>query len=205
MDRRRMDAADGGRVLHRGRRVRKLAVVVALQNLLVAACLLVTLYVYRDVSQGVNRDVSQGVNRGDHDSEDNIHIQFVPIADVPGNKKLMFHEIESSNKMGLVAKKNDTIGINCTGPYILYMEVCYKGMNQPKEAHGTLELRVEGSNTSVSSVNLTASHEVCRGLHSIAYLRANERASLHLNCTDDFKVKNVTVGLSYLLGSQCRY
>lgn len=47
MDRRRMDA-DGGRVLRRGRRTSKLAVVVAVQNVLVTACLAVTLYVCWD-------------------------------------------------------------------------------------------------------------------------------------------------------------
>lgn len=44
-DGRKMDA-EGGRVVHRERRARKLAVVVAVQNVLVAACLLVTLYVF---------------------------------------------------------------------------------------------------------------------------------------------------------------
>lgn len=45
MERRMMDA-EGGSALHREWRAAKLAVVVVLQNLLVAACLLVTLYVY---------------------------------------------------------------------------------------------------------------------------------------------------------------
>ncbi len=38
--------AEGGLVVHRDRRSRKLAVVVALQNLLVVSCLLTTFYVY---------------------------------------------------------------------------------------------------------------------------------------------------------------
>lgn len=50
MDGRRMDV-EGGRVVHREKRARKLAVVVAVQNMLVAACLLVTLYVYWDVQE----------------------------------------------------------------------------------------------------------------------------------------------------------
>lgn len=54
MDRRRMDA-DGGRGVHRDRRTRKLAVVVAVQNVLVAVCLLVTLYVYWDVKGRVSK------------------------------------------------------------------------------------------------------------------------------------------------------
>lgn len=45
MERSSMDA-DGGRVVRRQGRVGKLAVVVAVQNVLVAVCLLVTLYVY---------------------------------------------------------------------------------------------------------------------------------------------------------------
>lgn len=43
-----MDAEEG-RVVHRMRHPNKLAVVVAVQNVLVAACLLATLYVYWDV------------------------------------------------------------------------------------------------------------------------------------------------------------
>lgn len=58
MARGRMDA-DGGRVVHREKRARKLAVVVALQNLLVAACLLVTLYVYWNVCRDVHGPVSK--------------------------------------------------------------------------------------------------------------------------------------------------
>ena len=53
MDRRRRDA-EGGRVVHRDRRAGKLAVVVAVQNVLVAACLLVTLYVYWNVQKQVS-------------------------------------------------------------------------------------------------------------------------------------------------------
>lgn len=50
IDGRKMDV-ERGRVVHRERRARKLAVVVAVQNMLVAACLLVTLYVYWDVQK----------------------------------------------------------------------------------------------------------------------------------------------------------
>lgn len=106
--------------------------------------------------------------------------------------------------MGLANKNNDSIYVNCTGPYVLYMDVCYKSLHE-KEAKGILELQVVGSETPVSSVTLNASQEVCRGLSSIAYLRAKEEASLHLYFTDGFKVKNVTVGLSYLLGTRCEF
>lgn len=47
--------ADGGRVVHRRKCARKLAVVVVLQNLLVASCLLVTLYVYWNVEKPVSK------------------------------------------------------------------------------------------------------------------------------------------------------
>ena len=58
MDQGRMDA-EGGRVIHRGKRARKLAVVAA-QNLLVVCCLLATLYVYRELHSWVS-----GVMDGD--------------------------------------------------------------------------------------------------------------------------------------------
>lgn len=56
MDRRKTDAecgggGVGGRVVHRHNRTSTLTVVVVLQNLLVAACLVVTLYVYWEVYQ----------------------------------------------------------------------------------------------------------------------------------------------------------
>lgn len=105
--------------------------------------------------------------------------------------------------MSLVGK-NDRIYVNCTGPYVLYMDVCYKSLRE-YETRGSLKLQVVGSKTPVWSVNLTTLHEVCRGLHSITYLRAMEEASLYLYVTDGFKVKNVTVGLSHLLGSRCDY
>ena len=55
MEQRRMDA-EGGRVVHRSRRAAgKLAVVVAVQNLLVVACLLATYYVYQDFQSLVSK------------------------------------------------------------------------------------------------------------------------------------------------------
>lgn len=61
MDRRRMmeDADGGGRVLvHRERRTRWLAVVVAVQNVLVTLSLVVTLYVYLDVKVSYTEESS---------------------------------------------------------------------------------------------------------------------------------------------------
>ncbi|KAI3368318.1 hypothetical protein L3Q82_008031 [Scortum barcoo] len=178
MDRRRTDGrgmdAEGGRRIHGDRRSRKLAVVIAVQNVLVAACLLVTLYVYLNLT-----------------SPQNVHIQFEAIADIPANETLKFTYVISSNMMSLVDEKNDMIYVNCTGPYILYTDVCYKSMSK-EETRGMLQLQVQGSSTPVSSLALNTSHEVCRGLHSIAYLKATQQASLYFYCTDGFKIKNVT-------------
>ncbi|CAK6974876.1 uncharacterized protein LOC113151989 [Scomber scombrus] len=124
MDRRRMDA-EGGRVVYRDRRAGKIAVVVAVQNILVAACLLVTLYVY------------WGAEKPTFDSGDDVHIQFDAIGDKLGNVTLEFNTISSSYMMSLADKK---IFINCTGPYILYMDVCYKSIGE-QVATGILELQ----------------------------------------------------------------
>lgn len=106
--------------------------------------------------------------------------------------------------MGLADGRNQEILVNCTGPYVLYVDVCYLSLTE-EEITGTLQLQVAGSGTPVSSFTLQASREVCRGLHSLAYLRASEQASLHLVAREEFKIKRATVGLSYLLGtaSQC--
>lgn len=103
-----------------------------------------------------------------------------------------------------LAREKDWIHINCTGPYILYVDVCYLSMHEP-ESRGYLQLQVMGQTTPASSFTLNAtSQKVCRGLHSIVYLRAKEQASLYLTVTGGFKVKTLSVGLSYLLG-QCDY
>lgn len=104
--------------------------------------------------------------------------------------------------MNLAEQKNDSIHIHCTGPYVFYMYVCYNSL-RAHETSGYLQLRVK--ETPVISINLSTTHEVCRGLHHIAYLGAREQASLYLHVTDGFKVKNLTVGLNYLLGRQCDY
>ncbi|XP_031724111.1 uncharacterized protein LOC116394885 [Anarrhichthys ocellatus] len=195
MERRRMDA-DGGRAVHRERRTRKLAVVVAVQNVLVTTCLVVSLYVCWNVQ---TRTPS-----AEQASKDNVHIRFDPVSDLSENGTVKFTEVFSSNMMSLAGENKDQIYVNCTGPYVLYMYLCYKDKDET-EASGLLQLQVVGRKAPVSSFPLNASHEVCRGLHSIAYLRDKETLSLQLNCTAGFKIKTVTVGLSYMLGSQCQF
>lgn len=101
--------------------------------------------------------------------------------------------------------KNDKIYISCTGPYVLYMYVCYVRMDD-HESIGKLQLRVMGQKTLASSHTLNAtSQKVCEGLHSTVYLRAKEQASLHLTVTGSFKVKKAVVALSSLLGDKCDF
>lgn len=100
--------------------------------------------------------------------------------------------------------KNDRIEIRCTGPYVLYMDVCYKSLRD-HETRGYLQLQVSGQKIPGSSITLTATDDVCTGLLRTVYLRANEQASLYLYVTDGFKVKTLSVGLRYLLGSQCDF
>ncbi|KAF3835045.1 hypothetical protein F7725_027603 [Dissostichus mawsoni] len=185
------------------------------ENVLVTACLVVTLYLFWGVQ---NQEAS----------EDNVHIQFNPktakrdltffsFSIIPfsishpsvssGNRTVQFGKVKSSNMMNLTDGKNDKIHIQCTGPYVLYMEVCYKSMDGT-ETGGVMELQVLGRDTPrVSSFSLHASHEVsvCKGLHSTAYLSNKEEASLHLYPTEGFRFESMTVGLSYLLGSRCEY
>lgn len=107
--------------------------------------------------------------------------------------------------MSLIDNK---VSINCTGPYIWYMDVCYKSLTNVNVS-GTLllqvEVEVEGKKqkTTASSIILHTSGEDCRGLHSIVYLSVNEMASVEVSAGDEFKIKEATLGLSYLL-SQCR-
>lgn len=115
-------------------------------------------------------------------------------------------DVSSSNKMSVTGQNNDRIYINCTGPYLLYMEACYYNMmGQHNKTNGTLQLRVGSSETPLISLDMVASAIVCRGLHGIAYFKAKDQASLHLYTSNEFKVKNLTIGLSYLRGSHCVY
>lgn len=121
--------------------------------------------------------------------------------DTMGNATLHFDLTSSSKKM---SKVEDKIYINCTGPYILYMDVCYRSLNK-KEITGILQLEVVERKTTVTSFNLTTSDEDCGVLHSIVYLRAKDQASLHIYAEVSFKIKNATLGLNYLLGTRCEY
>ncbi|KAG7514291.1 hypothetical protein JOB18_029891 [Solea senegalensis] len=191
-----MDAEGGGDHVHRERRVsaRMLAVVLALQNALVAACLLVTLYVFWIVQ---NQEPMK-----------NVHIQFGTISGVLRNETLQFGLVDSKNTMSRADGNAGMIIINCTGPYVLYIDLCYKSLDLEKghlNTTGTLQLQVKGSGTPRSSFRLQASHvKVCRGLHSIAFLRAKEQASLHLYSDRSFVMSELTVGLSYLLGTEAQ-
>lgn len=119
------------------------------------------------------------------------------------NGTLTFDAIRSSHQMNLTGK-NDRIEIRCTGPYVLYMNVCYKSLRD-HETRGYLQLQVNGQKIPESSITLTATDDICTGLVRTVYLRANEQASLYLYVTDGFKVKTLSVGLSYLLGSLCNF
>lgn len=114
------------------------------------------------------------------------------------NKTLEF-DIYSNNKVDLIGK--DKISIKCTGPYVLYMYACYRSLYRTNVT-GMLQLQVVES-VPIASVMMNTSAEDCSGLHSIAYLKAKNQASLRLYAPEGFKLKNVTVGLSYLLGTRC--
>lgn len=122
---------------------------------------------------------------------------------ISANATLGFPYTESMRMMSVAGTKNDTIHINCTGPYILDVDLCYKSLDN-KESTGVLELQVEGSESPASSFNLRASGQVCRGLHNITYLWAANQVTLRLySQSHDFKIVQANVGLSYLLGNQC--
>lgn len=109
--------------------------------------------------------------------------------------------------MSVAGPKGDMICVNCTGPYLLHMYVCHISLAQRNsESRGTLELQAAGNGTApLASFLMKASHLTCTGLHSIVYLRAREQVSLNLYIFDDFKMKNLTVGLSLLLPGECEF
>lgn len=111
--------------------------------------------------------------------------------------------------MSVAGQKGDMIGINCAGPYLLHMYVCYASQDQKKksESQGILVLQVAENGTApLASFPMKASDKtMCMGLHSIVYLRASEQVSLNLYIFDDFKMKNLTVGLSLLLPGECDF
>uniref|UniRef100_A0A1A8L0D8 TNF family profile domain-containing protein n=2 Tax=Nothobranchius pienaari TaxID=704102 RepID=A0A1A8L0D8_9TELE len=190
MDRKGADA-EGGRGRAQGRCAGKLGAVVVVQNLLVLACLLLTLsnYIYKPPREK---------------PEEIVHILVEDFKTLIENETLTFGHVKSNSTM-LLGEGKDTISINCTGPYVWYMYVCY----QAKDSRGTLELQVRGSrDPPVSSFSLNATHDaaskdICRGLHSLVYFRNKQVASVRLYSTTGFIFRNVTMGLTYLLGNIC--
>lgn len=116
---------------------------------------------------------------------------------------LEFPVIDSNNKMELSDKS--WIHIQCTGPYVLYMYVCYKSVEEESMGNGTLALKVVGSKDPRHTFKLQTRKEVCEGLHHIAYLSNKENVTLDLISSDNFMMKNASVGFSYLLGSRCEF
>ncbi|KAM8744989.1 uncharacterized protein AB9X84_016397 [Acanthopagrus schlegelii] len=197
MDASMMDA-EGGRVHLLERRAKRLVVIVALQNLLVAACLLLTLYAYCvQEPQSKLGDESTGVS--------NIHIHFTAIAAVEGNTTLEFEGVQSKYLMSLDAKEKGVFYINCTGPYILYMDLCYMSM-EGKEANGTLRL-LDGKENPETLFAMNSSSEECKDtvLQKTVFIKEKGKARLQLESRGRFKLKNLTVGLSSLLGRQCLF
>ena len=120
--------------------------------------------------------------------------------DVTDKETLEFNNYQNKS-VHLVDNKE--IHLFCNGPYILHMYVCYKGLEGP--GRGRLELRRAGMQT-LTNLTLAAGKEVtCRGLHATVDLRKKEWATLSFFSEGEtLKVKNLTVGLRYLLG-QCQY
>ncbi|XP_055778849.1 uncharacterized protein LOC129855331 isoform X1 [Salvelinus fontinalis] len=194
---------------HPLRRSWRLAVVLSVQNALVAVCLAVSFYCFWLEHQRVS----------ERPEESEIYIHFDPItggypsppsfpplpvsAGIQDNEPIKFksyvnHTMNLSGDSG--------IQVRCTGPYILYMEVCSEGLDG-QLGNGTLELR-EGSRE-LASFSLQAREEDCRDslLHQTVYLRKEEIATLHFTSKGkkNLVVKNLTLGLHYLLGTQCQH
>lgn len=181
---------------HPLRRSWRLAVVLSVQNALVAVCLAVSFYCFWLEHQRVS----------ERPEESEIYIHFDPVtvsADIPDNTPVSFkryvnHTMNLSGDTG--------IQIRCTGPYMLYMEVCSEGLDG-QLGNGTLELR-EGSRE-LASFSLQAREEDCRDslLHQTVYLRKGEIATLHFTSKgkNNLMVKKLTLGLHYLLGTQCQH
>ncbi|XP_077440788.1 uncharacterized protein LOC144062879 [Vanacampus margaritifer] len=188
---RRMRAERGSpdkQVGARGKQLTK--VLLAAQSVLVAACLALTLYAYWDLRQLAA-------------SRDDVHIQFDVISDISGNATLRFDHVRSSHLMHLADERHSKIAVRCTGPYVLYADVCYRSLE--KNAAGTLRLHAAGRRAPLWASRLAGRRDACEALHAVAYLRTGEKAELNLRVTGRFKIKNVTVGLSYLLGGRCEF
>lgn len=173
----------------------KLTLLVALQNVLLTACLLAALFVYwagKD-QDPVHHEIQQL-------SED-VSIVFFPINDITENTTLKFKHILHQHRMNLSG--NSRISTECSGPYILYMSVCYMNISKSLGS-GSLQLQVAGGTDPLCKLELHTHHQsdVCRGLQTNIYLRKKEKAELHFY-SDNLTLKNVTVGFNYLLKSRC--
>ncbi|XP_007550842.1 uncharacterized protein LOC106947705 [Poecilia latipinna] len=180
---------EGGRVIRRSSRVRRLAVVVAVQNLLVVTCLLVTLYLYL-MSPALQPKAIP-------------YIQFEVHTEFRADTLL---ELNKSSESSL-QNNNGNITIGCTGPYVWYMQGCYDNMDDKKNTtvRGNLTLLAK-HNLPVGSISMNATQDVvCRGLHSIVYLVAEDVARFRFSSQEGFRLLNASMGLSYLLGNRCEY
>ncbi|XP_023195576.1 uncharacterized protein LOC111609735 [Xiphophorus maculatus] len=186
IDQRTMDA-EGGRAVRRSSRVGRLAIVVAVQNLLVVTCLLVTAYIYLE---------SLALQ-----PEDTVYIQFQAYSALRSNTHLELLT-SSGNKL---QNNNGNVTIRCTGPYVWHMQGCYESMGNTANVSGSLTLLVKHT-LPVSSFAMDATRDVvCRGLHSIVYLVAEDVARFRFSSQTGFRMVNVSMGLSYLLGNKCEY
>ncbi|XP_054900695.1 uncharacterized protein LOC129369377 [Poeciliopsis prolifica] len=186
IDQRTMDA-EGGRAVRRSGRVGRLAVVVAVQNLLVVACLLVTVYLYLE---------SLAVQ-----PKDPVYIQFETHAALRSDTHLEL-KTDRENKL---QNNNGNVTISCTGPYVWHMRSCYEKMGNSSNVSGNLTLLVKRT-LPVSSFAMNATQErVCRGLQSIVYLVAEDVIRFRFSSEKGFRMLNVSMGLSYLLGNKCEY
>ncbi|CAL8394416.1 unnamed protein product [Boreogadus saida] len=144
---------------------------------------------------------------------DDIFIQFHPISDISDKKTLEFKNY-TNKSVDLV--DNRYIEISCNGPYILHMFVCPQGLyNKPGQGHlelrlapeqGHLELRLAPEQQVITNFSLESRGGIdCKGLQTTVYLRRKERLILYFSSKNQtLKIKNVTLGLRYLLG-QCQY
>ncbi|CAL8309127.1 unnamed protein product [Lota lota] len=175
-----------------------LVVAVTMPLVVVIACMAVTFHMYNTITS--QQLVSEDMDKvEDHRY---IFIQFDAIGDISDNEILKFKYF-TSNKVGLADNKE--IDIFCNGPYILHMYVCSKGLDK-HHGQGRLELRLAGTQTALTNLTVEGGGDViCKGLYTNVYLRRKEKATLHFSSEGQtLKIKNVTLGLHYLLG-QCQF
>lgn len=107
--------------------------------------------------------------------------------------------------MSVPEPTRDRIRVDCTGPYLVHMHVCHRSMEK-SASRGTLALQpADGGAAPLASFSMNASFALtCSLLHDIVYLREKEQVSLNMYLLDDFKMVNLTVGLSLLVpGESC--